>query len=343
MMQVTRYVAANTPSRSVNHFRVQGMAVVSVLLVVVVIAVLASALLARQTAAIRSLQAEQSRAKASWLLRGEVSRAQLLLQNEARREPATRLDGYWNKPVNGQVVGEIEGAPAYLFSEVTDEQGKFNLRNLVDHGEIDPVEYAAFVRLCVLLGVPAEQINLIARRVVLSLVEADRRTDMQSRQRQPREEVLHAANQIGLVSLPTLDQGPRLRVIEDLLGNPSISADTIALLGPYLTVLPQRTWINANTAKAEVLAAWVPGLSIDRARALLHVRDSGQWFINRGDFANRLQMPDLDESSILIGITSQWFRLSSALKMSSTTLVMQALVHDSKESLPELVWLREGV
>ena len=97
------------------------MAVISVLLVVAVIAVLASTLLGRQTLAIRSAQTEQTRAEASWLLRGEVSRAQLLLQAEAQREPATRLDGLWNQPVNGQVISGMAGT--YLFSELTDEQG----------------------------------------------------------------------------------------------------------------------------------------------------------------------------------------------------------------------------
>ncbi|EZQ20212.1 HxcX atypical pseudopilin [Halopseudomonas bauzanensis] len=319
----------------------RGMAVISVLLVVAVIAVLASTLLGRQTLAIRSAQTEQTRAEASWLLRGEVSRAQLLLQAEAQREPATRLDGLWNQPVNGQVISGMEGT--YLFSELTDEQGKFNLRNLVDNGQVDPVESAAFQRLCTLLGIPSDQASLVARRVVLSLVEADRRSPSDSGQLQEREETVRAAQHIGLASLPVTDQGPRLRVVEDLLGVPGINADTVTLLRPYTTILPQRTWINSNTAKAEVLAAWVPGLSLDRARALLQARDSGQWFINRGDFANRLQIPDLDESRVLIGITSQWFRLSSALKTPRTTLVMQALVHDSKESLPQVVWLREGV
>jgi len=129
------------------------------------------------------------------------------------------------------------------------------------------------------------------------------------------------------------------RVVAPLQG---VGRDSVARLRPFVTVLPQRTWINANTAKAEVLAAWVPGLELDRARALLRARDNGQWFVNRGDFANRLQMPQIDETEILIGITSQWFRVSSALQMSHTTLLMQALVHDDKEVLPQVIWLREG-
>ncbi|MGJ7583621.1 type II secretion system minor pseudopilin GspK, partial [Variovorax sp. RHLX14] len=142
------------------------MAIISVLLVVAVIAVLASALLGRQTAAIRAAQTEQTLAQARWLLRGEIARAQLVLRAEAQREPATRLDGLWNRPVNGQVLGHIEGASARAFTEIIDEQSKFNLRNLVNAGQIDPVESAAFLRLCALVGVSADQADRMARRVV---------------------------------------------------------------------------------------------------------------------------------------------------------------------------------
>lgn len=318
-----------------------GMAVVSVLLVVAVIAVLAAALLGRQTAAIRAAQTQQTRVQAKWLLRGEISRAQAVLRAQALRDPTTRLDGLWNRPVNGPVLGQIEGAPARAFTEITDEQSKFNLRNLVNSGQMDPSESAAFLRLCTLVGVSPDQAAHIARRVAVSLVEGQRQSAPPAA---PPETgaAREAAEQLGLASLPLREEAPRLRAVEDLLAAPGVAADSVARLRPYVTVLPQRTWINANTAKAEVLAAWVPGLALDRARALIQVRDNGQWFINRGDFANRLQMPQLDESEILIGIDSRWFRVSSALQMSRTTLLMQALLHDDKEVLPQVIWLREG-
>lgn len=319
----------------------RGMAVVSMLLVVAVIAVLASALLARQTAAIRSAQSEQTRAQAYWLLRGEIGRAQLLLRAEALREPTTRLDGLWSLPVAGQVLGQVEGAPARAFTEIVDEQSRFNLRNIVNAGRVDPAESGAFLRLCAMVGVPPDQAGRIARRVAVSLVEAEPRTDATDdpSEIKARQE---AEQQLGLAGLPAREQAPRLRTVDDLLATPGVNADSVARLRPFVTVLPQRTWINANTARAEVLAAWVPGLSLDRARAVLQARDNGQWFINRGDFVNRLQLPELEESTVLIGIVSQWFRVSSALETPHTTLLMQALLHDDKEALPQVIWLREG-
>ncbi|CAB3646986.1 type II secretion system minor pseudopilin GspK [Achromobacter pestifer] len=319
----------------------QGMAVVAVLLVVAVIAVLASALLGRQTTAIRGVQTEQTHAQARWLLRGEISRAQVVLRSEAIREPATRLDGLWSRPVNGLVLGEVEGGPARAFTEIIDEQSKFNLRNLVNYGRIDPAESAAFLRLCALVGVPPDQAGRIARRVAVSLVEADRQSPPPTASTEAKA-AQEAAQELGLAGMPARELAPRLRTVEDLLAVSGVDATSVARLRPYVTVLPRRTWINANTARAEVLAAWVPGLSLDRAGAMLRARDNGQWFINRGDFVNRLQMPGVNPSSIRIGITSQWFRVSTALQTPRTTILMQALLHDDKEALPQVMWLREG-
>lgn len=321
--------------------RQQGMAVLSVLVIVAVIGLLAAALMVRQTTAIRTAQVDQDRAQAYWLLRGEVSRVQAVLRAEAKRTPVVQLDGVWARPLVGTVVGELSGEAARVFSEVIDEQSKFNLRNLVNVGLVDVREVGAFMRLCSLLGLSNEQASLIARRVVVSLVSADQENAGSITQEEIKVAEI-AAQEIGLVDLGNKDRAPRLRDITDLLAVPGIDAASVARLQPYVTILPQQTWINANTARPEVLAACVPSLSIERAKAMLDARDRGQWFINRGDFANRLKMPGVDETEILIGVTSQWFRVSSALRTSSTTLLMQALLHDDKKSLPQVMWLREG-
>lgn len=316
-----------------------GMAVIAMLLLVAVIALLASALLARQSTALHVAQNEQTRLQGQWLLRGEISRSQQLLWREAIRNPVTRLDGRWAQPRNGEIVGQLAGEPARIVAEITDEQAKFNLRNLVDSGAVDPRETAAFLRLCALLGLSREQAALIARRVISSLVEAPPRVQLNSEDSRAARE---AAQSVGIVSLNPREQAPRLRALTDLLAVEGIEAASIERLQPYVTVLPQRSWINANTAGPEVLAAWVPGLSLERAKALLVSRNNGQWFINRGDFTRRMQLPEIDENAVLIGITSQWFRLNAALRTPHHTLLMQALLFDDKTTLPQVVWLREG-
>ncbi|WP_185546100.1 type II secretion system minor pseudopilin GspK [Variovorax sp. KBW07] len=326
-----------------------GMAVVSALLIVAVIAVLAASLLGRQSAFIRTTQGEQFRAQARWLLRGEVNEAQRTLRAEAVREPTTRLDGLWNRPVLRQGAGQVAADGGRLVSEISDEQGKFNLRNLVDRGRIDPLEAGVFTRLCALVGVPAPVAKSVMRRVAVSLGDVSDLGDVgaQAEGAAPdaaREPSARAAESLGLpADLPRTAQAPRLRALEDLLAVPGVDAGVLARLMPFVTVLPERTWINANTASAEVVAAGVEGLSLDKARALLVARDKGQWFINRGDFANRLRMPEQDVSEVRMGVTSNWFRVASVLDTARTKYVQAALLHDDKTTLPRVVWLREGV
>jgi len=51
-----------------------------------------------------------------------------------------------------------------------------------------------------------------------------------------------------------------------------VSPRTIAVLAPYITVLPTRTAVNLNTASAEVLCASIESLDMARARQLVTAR-----------------------------------------------------------------------
>lgn len=134
-----------------------------------------------------------------------------------------------------------------------------------------------------------------------------------------------------------------LRSIEDLRGVDGINDALISKLAPYLTVIPVTTWVNGNTATAPVLAANVPGLSLERAQALINERDAGRWFINRGDFVNRLRMPQLEISSVKVGITSDWFRLRGEARRDQRRVSLEALLHRSQDRLPQVIWSRVGV
>src|SRR3712207_6947571 len=50
-----------------------------------------------------------------------------------------------------------------------------------------------------------------------------------------------------------------------LFRSEGVDAQVLERLRPFVTVLPERTIVNANTAAAEVLAAQVPGLAVSDA------------------------------------------------------------------------------
>ena len=92
-----------------------------------------------------------------------------------------------------------------------------------------------------------------------------------------------------------------------------------------------------------MLSAVVPQLSLTQARGLLAERDSGRWFINRGDFVNRLHLPQVAVDSVQVGITSEWFRLQGQARREQRRVTLDALLHRPEDRPPRVIWSRVGV
>jgi len=114
----------------------RGMAIISALLIAAVVAVIAGGMLTRQTVFTRSLEAEQSRVQGQWLLLGGLERSRQMLWEARQKDVLTRLDQPWARAQTGVFEGRID-----------DEQGKFNLRNLVNRQQPDAEQLQSFERL----------------------------------------------------------------------------------------------------------------------------------------------------------------------------------------------------
>ena len=278
----------------------RGMAIISALLIAAVVAVLAGSMLTRQTVFTRSLEAEQLRIQGQWLLLGGLERSRQLLWEARQKDVLTRLDQPWARAQGGAFEGRI-----------VDEQGKFNLRNLVNREQPDAEQLQRFERLCRTLGVDPALSRRISQRVVASYVPPAKY--------------------------------PMLRSLEDLGGLEGLDPLLLQRLQAYISVLPAPTWVNGNTASAEVLSAVVPQLSLSQAHGLVAERDSGQWFINRGDFVNRLRLPQVAVDTVQVGITSEWFRLQGQARREQRRVTIDALLHRPEERQPQVIWSRVGV
>ncbi|MDR9877194.1 type II secretion system minor pseudopilin GspK [Pseudomonas allii] len=278
----------------------RGMAIISALLIAAVVAVLAGAMLTRQTVFTRSLEAEQLRIQGQWLLQGGLERSRQLLWDARQKDVLTRLDQPWARAQGGAFEGRIE-----------DEQGKFNLRNLVNREQVDTEQLQSFERLCRLIGVDPAVSRRISQRVIASY--------------EPPAKY------------------PMLRSLDELSGIEGLDPLVLQRMQAYISVLPGPTWVNGNTASAEVLSAVVPQLSLAQAHGLVAERDSGQWFINRGDFVNRLHLPQVAVDSVQVGITSEWFRVQGQARREQRRVSLDALLHRPEDRLPRVIWSRVGV
>ena len=278
----------------------RGMAIISALLIAAVVAVLAGAMLTRQTVFTRSLEAEQLRLQGTWLLQGSLERSRQMLWEARQKDVLTRLDQPWARVQGGVFEGRID-----------DEQGKFNLRNLVNRQQVDNEQLQGFERLCRTLGVDPAVSRRISQRV------------------------------IGSYEVPA--KYPMLRSLDELSAIEGLDPQLLRRLQAYISVLPGQTWVNGNTASAEVLSAVVPQLSLAQAQGLVAERDSGRWFINRGDFVNRLHLPQVAVESVLVGITSEWFRVQGQARREQRRVTIDALLHRPEDRQPQVIWSRVGV
>jgi len=280
----------------------RGMAIISALLIAAVVAVIAAGLLTRQRVFTRSLEAEQLRIQGQWLLLGALEDSRQRLWEARQKDVLTRLDQPWARAQKGLFEGRLE-----------DEQGKFNLRNLVNRGRPDAEQVQNFERLCGLIGVDGALSRRISQRVIASYDQTE----------QPAKY-------------------PMLRNLDDLSSVEGLDPLLLQRMQGFVSVLPGVTWVNGNTARAEVLSAVVPGLSLSQAQALVAERDGGRWFINRGDFVNRLHLPQVAVESVLVGITSEWFRLQGQTRREQRRVTLDALLHRPENRQPQVIWSRVG-
>ncbi|MBT2372654.1 type II secretion system minor pseudopilin GspK [Pseudomonas fluorescens] len=312
----------------------RGMAIISALLIAAVVAVIAGAMLTRQTVFMRSLEAEQLRIQGRWVLQGGLEISRQMLWDARQRDVLTRLDQPWARPIVGPKAANLGAA---FEGRLVDEQGKFNLSNLVIRQQPDLAQLRSFERLCQLIGVDPGLSQRISQRVISSYD-----------QRLSKPGSSGAGFNSGRDTSPGADDDvlpakrPMLRSLEDLADIDGLGPRLLQRMAAYISVLPGNTWVNGNTASAEVLSAVVPGLDLSRARALVAERDGGRWFINRGDFVNRLRLPQVAMDEVQVGITSEWFRLHGQARHEQRRVTLDALLYRPEDRQPQVIWSRVG-
>lgn len=248
----------------------RGAALLVALLTVALVATLASAAVWQQWRSTEVEQAERNRQQAGWVLTGALDWARLILREDARTNQNTGAGDHLAEPwavgleearLSSFLAADKTGDPppaldAFLSGAITDQQGLLNVANLDKQGAVSKDDVQAFERLFEQLGLPPEQ--------VLPAAQAWLRSST----------VVTAAPPGGTGASPgatTADAAPSgaERVLRPQRVSQLVwlgwSPATVHRLAPYVTVLPERTPVNLNTAPAVVLRAAIAGL--DRAQA----------------------------------------------------------------------------
>lgn len=269
----------------------------TVLLVVALAATLAASVLWRQEVATRDVENQRLAAQTMWAERAAVEWARAALRAQSATSNVTYIGQSWSAPVSdvqlvnflppdaASVNGEL--ARAWISGEVEDAQAKFNLMDLVGRPapgqpyRTNPEGVLAYRRLLGELSLDPALAQVTADRMVSSL--SDKR---------------------GTDGWPL-----QLVSVSDLGRIPGYDAQVIAALAPYVTILPDQTMVNVNTAAAPVLVAAIPTLARTQAQRLIDRRGTA-YFVSTGDIATALApvqgnaaLPD----GSLVGVNSGYF------------------------------------
>ena len=286
-----------------------------------VVATLASGMVWQQWKGVQVETAERSRAQSAWVLQGALDWSRLILREDARSGRSTNLNEPWATPLAEARLSTFlatdaehnteTGPEAFLAGGISDAQSRYNLRNLILDGKVVPAQLAILQRLCLSAGLSEGVASQIATGLMAAQTSANLTTG----------------------NTPSTNNAPLPpQQLADLawLG---LDAASIERLGAVANLLPVRTALNLNTASREVLAAVVTGLGLGGADRLVQ---------------HRLRAPfnDLAAASTLLGasvtltpgevdVRSSYFEVRGRLRLDQRLLSEQSLV--SRSSAGEVV------
>jgi len=297
--------------------RQRGVAIVLAMGVVALAAMAAAAIIVSQSTWARQVELTTEHIQARAVLLAGADWARALLSDDRRLGNVDHLGEPWALklpplPVeNGELLGQIE-----------DQQGAFNLNNLVTQGKINVAQLAHFRNLLATLGLPDELADALADWID---------EDGQPQPRDGAEDAYYLALEPPYVAA----NRPLIDVAELALVR-GFDDNVRARLRPYITALPGLTAVNVNTAPAEVIAAVIDGLDLSGAQLLVAQRDRA-YYRSSDDFLRRLPR-GAEAAAGDVGVGSDYFMATLRVTIGGAQARGQALLARGASGWPEIVW-----
>jgi general secretion pathway protein K len=298
------------------------------MLTVVLVATLASATLWQQWRGVEVEAAERSRTQSAWVLTGALDWARLILREDARKGGADHLAEPWAVPLEPARLSTFLAADrsdaqmaddsqeAFLSGQIVDLQSRLNVTNLIQDGKIHEPSRLAFARLFELLNLPATELAGMAENLRLA---QDRRAET-------------GPNPAAPLWPQDLDQ----------LAWVGVSARSTAVLRPFVTILPDRTAVNLNTAPAEVVYACVEAFDLADAQRLVRSRNATH-LATPNDAAKAGGKADVKfDDAARYSVASRFFEVRGKLRVEQTTVQEQSVVQRDGLEVKTL-WRQRGV
>lgn len=277
------------------------------MIIVTLVATLATAMVWQQWRAVQVESAERARAQSAWILSGALDFARLILREDQRSGRPTALTEPWATPLAESRLSTFlavdkaqadDGPEAFLSGSISDAQGRYNLTNLVTPAAgatpatVSLPELETLQRLCQLLGVETG----VADRIATGLLDA---------------------------LAPSTGAAPLLPRTVAQLSWLGLDPASVQALQPYVVLLPVSTPINVNTASKEVLAAAIKGMDPASAERLVQIRQRTPFKDLPGFTA---QVAAFAPLTAKLDVRSSFFEVRGRLRLVDRVLVERSMV-----------------
>ncbi len=276
----------------------QGIALITILVMVALATILAATIAKRQAATAEStaylMRQNQSLMYAK---SAEAFFAELLLDDAENAADVDHLNETWAQPMPPFPVDD-----GYVMGRIEDESGKFNLNSLVtEDGQVNE---------------PAKKwFELILKRVGLSEQLSEAVIDWQDEDELTIGPMGAETSYYQGLPNAALPPNSKFHSVEQLKLVRGFEDNRYQLLLPYLTAAPlSDTQVNINTAPAAVLASLDEKLDVNAVQQALEQKFGLQEYF--GNVADLWQLPPFDQVaaenrarfSSLLGVQSKFFK-----------------------------------
>jgi general secretion pathway protein K len=296
----------------------RGAAVIMVLLIVAIATSLAAFMAVQQDLWQRQVENQFNWAQARLLAIAGTDWARAILADDASNNNYDYPGEMWAQPISAIPLekGELMGA-------IEDQQGLFNLNNLVRGGVTSPADVTRFQRLLGMLDLPPELAYSLA-----DWMDAD-------------NDIQHggSAEDAYYLSLPKPYRAANrpLAELSELLLVKGYDLQILDRLRPYVTVLPVPTAINVNFAPPEVMSAVLDNLALPDARMMAQQR-IGRPYKTVADFTERLTAFKGLAPDGSITVSSQFFMVKGYVNVENSQVKIEALLQRMGPGWPTVVW-----
>ncbi|NML48381.1 type II secretion system minor pseudopilin GspK [Ramlibacter sp. G-1-2-2] len=299
--------------------RSTGAALLAAMLTVMLVATFAAAALWQQWRGVEVESAERTRQQASWILTGALDWARLILREDARSTGGVdHLGEPWAVPLQESRLSTFLSADSsdasndadavFLSGEITDLQSFLNVQDLFQASSTNQDALESFRRLFSLLGLPTSELGKLA-------------------------ENFRFASDISVENLSS-SRAPLAPTRVEQLTWLGLSPDTVAALQPYITLLPQTTTVNVNTASAQVIYAAARNISLADAERLVAVRQ-GRPFRTTQDVVTVLPEVKPDDLKNL-GFATSYFEVRGRVRQDEVVIEERSVVQRNSTTVTTL-------